>query len=56
VGSSAFSGKLGLTYITSLKSPAPGFAVAVPKPGVGYARRNYFVRSGTEQAAIEMAT
>jgi hypothetical protein len=53
---SAFSGKLGLAYITPLKTPAPGFAVAIPKPGGGYARRNCFVGSGTVQDAIEAAT
>jgi hypothetical protein len=53
---SAFSGKLGLDYITPLKTPAPGFAVAVPKPVGGYARRNCFVGNGTVQDAVEAAT
>jgi predicted heme/steroid binding protein len=53
---SAFAGKLGLAYITSLKTPAPGFAVAVPKPGGGYARRNCLVCNGTVQDAVEAAT
>ena len=49
---SAFAGKLGLAYITPLKTPAPGFAVAVPKPGGGYTRRNCFVGNGTVQDAV----
>jgi hypothetical protein len=53
---SAFAGKLGLAYITPLKTPAPGFAVAVPNPGGGYARRNCFVSSGTQEAALAKAT
>jgi len=53
---SAFAGHVGLAYITKLKTPAPGFAVAVPRLGGGYARRNYFVGDGSEQDALEAAT
>lgn len=52
----AFAGQLGLAYITPLKTPAPGFAVAVPKPGGGYARHNCFIGDGLAQDALEAAT
>jgi len=52
----AFAGQLGLAYITPLKTPAPGYAVAVPKPGGGYARHNCFIGDGSAQGALEAAT
>lgn len=38
-----FSGRTGLAYISPIQTPrGKGFAVAVPKPGGGYVRRNFF--------------
>jgi hypothetical protein len=55
VKDSVFSGQLGLAYITTLTKPSAGFAVAVPKPGGGFARRNFLNAASSFDSLLQAA-